>query len=531
MHQIFHGGRVYTGDESMPNAQGFVIEDGRLIAVGTDDEVLAQRRPDSQITHLGGAFVMPGFVDVHLHPFLSGREELFELNFPIGANVDEIIESVAGYIASGAVEPGAWVVGSPWASDLLEQVNTPASLAKLDAVSGDHPVVLTDDSHHDRWVNSLAMELAGITDNVTGVLVEKAVLPISKLLAEESPLTPEQEKAAYKRGIEVANSYGITAFQDAAVSKQIMRAVHSLDTAGELGSWVVSSMTINDETLGFDPIGDELVFDGEQFRSRHHRPDFVKIFLDGVPPTRTGAFIEPYLPDDLHGHHHRGQTLFDPAELVDWLRRVAKVGLSAKIHCTGDASVHAVLNAVEVLRAEGFTETRYQVAHGQFVLPSDIPRFAQLGVDADISPFIWTPGPIPEAIKLVLPAERASQMQPNRALLDSGALLATGSDWPVAPIPNPWVGIEGLVTRQDPSGQYPGSLWPEQAITLTEAIATYTSACAKSMGLESECGSLSVGKSADFIILDRDPFAIDPSDLAEVRVEETWFAGRRVFGG
>lgn len=529
MHQIFHNGRVHTVDSALPDARGFVVDDGRITAIGSDDDVLAHTRDDTEVIDLGDAFVMPGFVDVHNHHFVSGREELFELRLPLGADVADIIAAIAAHVASGEVAPGAWIAGSPWASDALDSINTPESLAQLDAASGGHPVVLTDDAHHNRWANTAAMTLAGITDSATGVLFEAAGLPVAALHTEASALTAEQERAASRRGIDELHAFGITAFQDAGVSTQIMRALSSLDAEGQLDAWVVSSMLVNDEIFGFDAIGNDLIFDGEQYRSRHHRPDFVKIFLDGVPPTQTGAFIEPYLPDGLHADHHCGQTLLDPALLLDWLRRAAQAGLSAKVHCTGDASVNAVINAVEVLRAEGFTDTRYQVAHGQFVLDTDIARMAALGVDADISPFIWTPGPISEAIKQVLPAERAGRMQPVRDQIDAGVTVAGGSDWPVSPSPNPWEGIEGLVTRQDPSGAYPGTLWAEQAISLAEAIEVFTLAGALSMGLADECGSLSVGKSADFIVADRDPFAMDPHDLADIRIEATWFAGRQVF--
>ncbi len=533
MQTIVHGARIWTVDDTAPWGEALAVEDGRITAVGTDAEVLATAGEGAEIIDLDGAFVLPGFADVHNHHFVSGREALFELGIPIGADLGGIVAAVAGYIRdkeqTGELEPGGWVVGSPWASDVLEQVNTPAALARLDAVSAGHPVVLSDDAHHNRWANSAAMAAAGITGNPTGVLFEAEGLPVSRAAQEAVTLSPAEEQAASKHAIGMLHSFGITAFQDAGVSTQIMRALHALDTAGDLDAWVVSSMLVNDEIFGTDPVGDALVFDGERFRSAHHRPDFVKIFLDGVPPTRTGAFIEPYLPDDLHAAHHCGQTLLDPDLLLDWLRRTAEVGLSAKIHCTGDASVHAVLGAVEALRAEGFTTTRYQVAHGQFVLDSDIPRFAQLGVDADISPFIWTPGPISEAIKLVLPPERAERMQPVRSQLDAGVIVAGGSDWPVSPTPNPWEGIEGLVTRQDPGGRYPGALWPEQAITRAEAIRVFTLGSATSMGLGAECGSLSVGKSADFAVLDRDPFTVEASELADIRVEQTWFAGTRVF--
>jgi predicted amidohydrolase YtcJ len=190
-----------------------------------------------------------------------------------------------------------------------------------------------------------------------------------------------------------------------------------------------------------------------------------------------------------------------------------------------------VLDAVRQVRIAGHDGPRYQVAHGQFVDPADVPRFAELAVAADISPSLWFPGVIPEAIRAVLPAERAAQMAPNRALLDAGALLAGGSDWPVAVSPNVWEAVYGLVTRSDPTGHFPGTLWPEQAISREEASTCYTTACAEAMGLADVCGSLTSGRSADFVVLSDDPFTADLDALPKVSTRETWFAGRQVFAG
>lgn len=535
---ILTGARVYTADPARPWAEAIAVTGGRITAVGTDAEVAELAGPRTERRALDGAFLMPGLVDVHNHHAIAGQEDLFELRLPLGAHLDGIADAVRAY--ADGLPADAWIVGGPWASDRLGEIDTAEGLALLDAAAGGRPVMLSDDSHHNRWASSRAMELAGIVagdDGVsldaagrpTGVLIEAAGIPVAQAHRAVGALTAEQDRAASRRGVAMLSEYGITAFQDAGVSTQTLEALRALDTDGELDAWVVTSMLVNDEIFGHDVIGEALVFGGERFRTEHHRPDFVKIFLDGVPPTRTGAFLEPYLPDELHGDHFHGDTLLDSAELTDWLRRVAEVGISAKIHCTGDASVHAVLNAVETLRGEGFTETRYQVAHGQFVHPDDIPRFAALGVSADISPFIWVPGPIVEAIREVLPRDRADRMQPNRSLIDAGAIVAGGSDWPVSASPNAWEGIHGLVTREDPSGEYPGTLWPEEAITLDEAIAVFTINAAEAMGLAEETGSLEVGKSADFVLLDRDPFAHPANELVRTRVDETWFAGRRVF--
>ncbi|MBC9953358.1 amidohydrolase [Leucobacter sp. cx-42] len=534
---ILTNGRIYTANTAQPWAEAIAITAGRVLAVGSATEIAGYATSQTEVRELDGAFVMPGLVDVHNHHFLAGKTDLYELAIPVGATLDDIIAAVREYAST--VPADAWITGGPWASDRLDAVNSRDALERLDEAASGRPVSLADDSLHNRWANTRAMELAGIDAaqpgvlcdgaDPTGVLLEAAALPVSLAAEAQGALTAAQEREASRRGIEILSSFGVTAFQDAGVSTHILEALRTLDAASELNAWVVSSMLVNDEIFGYSEIGDDLVFAGERFRTEHHRPDFVKIFLDGVPPTRTGAFLEPYLPDDAHGAHFHGETLLSHDELGDWLRRVAEAGLSAKIHCTGDASVHTVLNVVEELRNEGITNTTYHVAHGQFVHPDDIPRFARLGVVADISPFIWVPGPIAEAISEVLPRERATQMQPNRSLFNAGAIVAGGSDWPVSPSPNAWEGIHGLVTREDPTGAYPGTLWPEQAITLDEAIRAFTINGATAMGLDAETGSLEVGKSADFVLLDRDPFAQPERELVQTKVRETWFAGRKVF--
>jgi predicted amidohydrolase YtcJ len=186
------------------------------------------------------------------------------------------------------------------------------------------------------------------------------------------------------------------------------------------------------------------------------------------------------------------------------------------------------LDAVATVRAAGHTETRFHIAHGQYIAEEDLPRMAELGVVADISPALWFPGVIIDAICTCLPRDRAERIQPNRSLLDLGVLLAAGSDWPVMPSPNPWPGIQGLVTRADPSGHAPGTLWPEQALSVPEALLAYSLGAAQAMGADDVAGSLEAGKSADFVVLDRNPLAVPVTEIAATTVQQTWFAGRRV---
>ncbi|WP_448003729.1 amidohydrolase [Agromyces bauzanensis] len=541
---IITNAAITTLDAGTPEAEAFAVRDGMIIAVGDAAAVDAHRGDGTVVHDLGGARVLPGFVDVHNHHIIAGQADLFELVFGVTASFDEIVETVRRKAAT--LGPDEWVIGGSWGSTLAGTFSSPEARRCIDEAAGGRPVTLGDDSHHNRFANTRALELAGITRDSqsvgggvivrdpktgepTGLLLEEAGIPVADAIARTQRLSDEQLAQSSKRAIDILHRYGITAFQDAGASTNVLGALKSLDDRGELQAWTVSSMMVSDPVLGFSPVGDELIAQGERYRSTHHRPDFVKIFLDGVPPTRTAAFLEAYLPDHEHGAHHRGQTSFTPDELEGWLMKTAEAGLSAKIHCTGDAAVRVALDAVEKVRAAGFDGVKYQIAHGQFVHADDRPRFAALGVAADISPFLWFPGVIPTAIAEVRQGDIGSEIQPNRDLIDAGALVAGGSDWPVSESPNPWEGIHGLVTRSDPYGNFPGTLGPDQAISLEEAIAVFSINAARAIGVDDVTGSITVGKSADFVVVDRDPFAIDPDTLVQTTVTETWFAGEQVY--
>ena len=538
---IVTGAVIRTADRTNPVVEAFAVRDGRILALGSVADVERFRGRRTTTLEVGDAAVYPGFVDVHNHHALAGRTDLFELSLPQALTLDEILDRVRDKAAS--LPQDAWIVGGAVPTTLLPMLANTASRLRLDEAAGGRPVVLVEDSRHNRWANTRALELAGITgDSIpdsgvtmldpddatpTGVLLEAAGIPVQEAYDRSGGLTPAQHAAASRRGVELLNSFGITTFQDAGVSIEILQALADLDREGELNAWVVSSLLINDEIFGFDPIGEPLIACGEEFRTAHHRPDFVKIFLDGVPPARTASFLEPYPADAAHGAHFHGETTMTFEELAGWLRAVAARGLGAKVHCTGDGSARLVLDVAEALRGEGVT-TPIQIAHGQFLADSDIPRLRALDVSADISPFIWYPGVIPQALADVL-GERAEHSQPNRALIDSGALVAGGSDWPVSESPNTLEGLQGLVTRADPLGRAPGVLWPEQAITAEEALEVFTINAATAMGLAADTGSLAVGKSADFVVLAGDAIAGPAEEIVHTEVISTWFAGREVY--
>ena len=308
-----------------------------------------------------------------------------------------------------------------------------------------------------------------------------------------------------------------------------LQALSALDAKGELTAWCVASLPAHQPLMGTDVFGDELIARREEFRSRHVRPDSVKIFMDGVPTTKTASMIEPYTPDQLYGCCFRGEALVSIPELARWIAKCEKHGLSTKnsLRRRRRGSRHTGRNQRRALLQR--TRRMHQIAHAGFIDPADIPRFKSLDVIADLSLIIWYPSPIIEAIQAAIPEKRSSRYWPNRDLLEAGVLMAAGSDWPVVSNPDPWLGIEGMVTRQNPRGGSPGALWPEQALDLADVIEIYTGNAARATGLDVLTGTIEAGKSADLIILDRNLFEIPSDELAEHRVLSTYFEGELVF--
>ena len=429
-------GVIDTLDHAHSRVASLAVKAGKVHSIGLAAEAAAG--PGTTVVDLDGGYVMPGLLDVHNHHMVAGQMDLFELNEAPTKTLDELLIAVADQ--ANRLAQDQWVIGGSWGSGLLNELNSPDALARFDAATSGRPAVLKDDSKHNRWANSRALELSSIGEGTpdpeggqimrdpsgraTGVLIEAGGILVEQTLARLQPMSTKDLARAAERGIEILHSYGVTGFQDAAASLQLMQALKELDDAGNLQAWVVTSMQANDFIFGTTPLGEGIIAHRDELRSEHHRPDFIKIFLDGVPPAGTAAFIEPYLSGVGFPECHCGGTTMAPAELERWLMSTAERGISAKIHCTGDASVRLVLDTVAKVRAAGHTEPKYHIAHGQFVHEQDIPRFAELDVTADISPSLWFPGVIAEAIATVLPADRASKMQPNRSLLDAGARVA-----------------------------------------------------------------------------------------------------------
>lgn len=538
-------GRIYTVDKAQPWVSAIAIKAGRIVAVGSDADVRAYAGDVAKVIDLQGKMAMPGIIDIHTHIMMGGQAELFELRFPNKISLDGICDRVRD--AASKAKPGEWIIGGPWGADQLTELNNSVALAKLDAASLGHPVLLRDETLHNRWVNSEAMRICGITNNseapvngefprdpgtghLTGMMIEAA----SGIVEREAvaSFTEEMGRASARQGISTLNSYGVTAFLDAATMQPALAALKGLDDRGELTAWAAASMPCVEPAFMFGMAGEELFDIAENYRSRHVFPDFVKVFLDGVPGAKTAAFHEPYVEDPIHGCCFRGSTMLTVPELIQWVGICEERGLAVKIHCAGDAAVSQALDAIEVVQTfnGGPSGLRHHIAHASYIHPDDIKRFGELDVAADLSPMMWYPTNFLEGHKEAMGEARAVRFWPNRALHEAGALLAGGSDWPVIENPDPWNGIEGMITRENPSGAYKGTaLWPDQKISLETAIEIFTINSAHVLGLENEIGSIEVGKSADIIVLSQNLFEIPAHDIADTKVLTTYFEGRPIF--
>jgi len=542
---VLRHGAIYTVNPRQPWVEAVAIRDGIYVAIGDDGDVDAWVGPDTEVVDLQGAMAMPGINDAHQHPLDGGYERLFGCNFSPALAFDAMLDAIRAHASRCA--PGDWIVGGAWGSQHLGLLATSDALRALDEASDGHPVYLRDDTYHNRWVNSAAMGLAGIgreTPSPAGgeIVKDPASGEPSGLLKEFPafgaierlipPRTPERLAQAAAASLRLNNELGITAIHEAYSGEGYLEAWTGLDHEQGLSAWLVGSLPIVPAQTGIGN-GDELLVMQERYRTARVRPDFAKLFLDGVPPARTSLFLEPYLEDAEHGADFRGPVNHQLEQLSEMLVEVDRLGFPIKLHATGDGSVRLALDAIdEVRRHNGDGGPRHLIAHASFIDPADIPRFKALNVVADQSPMFWFPTGAWHAIAAVVGRERAERFWPIRDLLDSGAHLAGGSDWPAGQdSPNPWIGIEGMVTRRNPLGEMPGVLWPEQAVDLATALRLYTRDSADAMGLGETTGSIEPGKSADLIVLDRHLFEVPVERVHGTRVERTYFQGRLVHVG
>ncbi len=542
---VFTGGAVFTADTVRSRASFVAVTGDRIVAVGPDvrSEVSEHVGPNTRVVDLAGRMLVPGFQDAHVHPVWGGLD-LLRCDLAPYSTSSEYLAAIARYAAAHPADD--WVLGGGWSMSAFPG-GTPLA-AELDRVVPDRPAFLPNRDGHGAWVNSRALDRAGITKDTpdpvdgrierdsqgapTGTLHEGAMALVSRLLPSESP---ERMLAALKLGQQYLHSFGVTAWQDAIIGSygdagDPAESYVAAAKSGELTGRVVGALWW-DRSRGLEQIP-ELIDRRERLSVGAFRATSIKIMQDGVAENFTASMLEPY--GDGHGHpsDNSGISFVAPTLLNEAAAQLDAAGFQLHFHAIGDRAVRECLDAVEhALGRNGRNDNRHHIAHLQVVHPDDVPRFRQLDVTANMQS-LWA-ALEPQMVELTLPflgQPRSSWQYPWGDLLRAGAMLAAGSDWSVS-TPDPFaaihVAVNRIAHRDIAEGEY-GVFLPEQRIDLATAITAYTAGSARVNHLD-ETGRIRVGALADLAVLDRDPFDGAPEDIGSTRVVETFVGGRSVY--
>jgi predicted amidohydrolase YtcJ len=537
---LFCNGTVFDGQRFLPAGTDVRVRAGRIAAVGGP----GQAAGSADVVDLDGGTLLPGFIDAHVHPVFAG-DQLRHCDLTGVTTIGGYLDLIAAYALA---HPGdGWITGGGWSMEAFPG-GVPTA-ADLDAVVPDRPVYLPNRDGHGAWVNTRAMNLAGIDaatlDPADGRIERDAAgVPVGMLqegaTALVSRLLPAASDADWYEALLAGQarllSFGITGWQDAIVghlhgSGDPLPAYLRAAQDGSLLANVVGALWW-DRDRGLEQLP-ELLDRRSSGREGRFRPTSVKMMLDGVAENHTAAMLEPYLDSGGCQTDVDGLDFIDPAQLARYVTTLDREGFQVHFHALGDRAVRLALDAVAAARrANGDTGNRHHLAHLQVVHPDDVARFAQLSATANIQP-LWAAHE-PQMDELTIPflgARRAGWQYPFRSLAEAGASLCAGSDWPVSS-PDPLLGAHVAVTRTAPGARGqdgPGPFLPEQRLGLPDILAAYTSGSARVNGLESVTGAVRAGLDADFAVVDADLGRIADHQIGAAVVRQTWIRGRLVY--
>jgi predicted amidohydrolase YtcJ len=538
---LFLGATVETiAPIAGPAPDALAVTDGRIAAVGMRADLEQLIGATTRVIRLDGETLLPGFQDAHIHPV---QGELTAMQCDLGElSLDQFDAAIRAYAAQHPDRE--WIVGAGWS--VTDFPDAAPRSADLDALVPNRPAFLWSRDGHSAWVNSRALDLAGISaatnDPVGGLIVrgpdgspsgtlrEGAMSLVEELLP---PMGVEEHAAALASVQRRLHALGITAWQDASVydtgaCARQLEAYRAAAEAGSLEARVVAAL-FWDPRHGVEQV-DGFVEQRAAASIGRLSAGTVKIWVDGVIEGLTAAMLDPYL--DEHGEltDSRGMALVPPEPLREAVIALDRAGLQVHLHAIGDAAVRSALDAIEAARhANGPSDMRHHIAHIQLIHPTDLPRFAALGATANMQP-IWAchePTMDQRTIPFLGP-ERTSWQYPFASLQRHGARLAGGSDWPVTSA-NPMLEIEVAMTRVNQSTRSGDPFLPDERLSLDQALAAFSIGSAYVNQLDAETGSLEVGKLADLALLDRNLRGPRTGPIGDAKVLATWVEGLEVF--
>jgi predicted amidohydrolase YtcJ len=523
---IITNANIWTVDKAHPKAQAIAVLGDRIVAVGSNAEVDVWRGEHTRVIDAKGHLLLPGFNDAHVH-FVSGGSQLDRVQLNDATSAEEFVHRIADQAKKMA--KGEWMLGGDWDETKWNPAQLPAK-ELIDAVTPDTPVFIARYDGHMSLANSLALKLAGVTaqtpdppggvivrdaqGNPTGALKDAATDLVDKVIPD---MSYDQRLHAVKRALEHAARLGVTSVQDMDPDYADIAVYSELLDRGELTTRIYAAPLITQ-------VDDQVKISVRRaFGSPYLRIGALKAFADGSLGSGTAYFFEPFgvqpqtrglLSDEMQ-----------PLSLMrDRMMKADAAELQLCTHAIGDQGISIILDLYsEIARAHGDADRRWRIEHAQHMAAKDFDRFAQLKVIASMQPYHaiddgrWAESRIGH--------DRASRTYAFRTFLDHGVRLAFGTDWDVAPL-NPMFGLYAAVTRATLDGKNPGGWFPEQKLTVQEAVEAYTMGSAYAEFQEKDKGSITPGKFADMVVLSDDVFSIAPEKIRDVKVLQTIVGGK-----
>ena len=526
--------RVYTVNPQQAWADAIAVRGDKILAVGDKTKIEAYRGKATKTIDAQGRLVLPGFTDCHIH-FMDGSLGLTRVDLNGAGTVAEIQKRVKAYADSHAKEP--WIQGMGWTYPTFKPTGLPDKKI-LDDVVADRPIYLVAFDGHSSWANSKALAMAGIDRNTpdpangkivrdekgeaTGALKEAA----GDLIDAKIPKPTRSERLdALRKGIHEANKAGLVRVHSAGQDFEYLDLYNDLRKSGELTLRFYIAYFLNPP--GLTPAISQQIEDARrQYNDSWISGGVVKTMLDGVVEAHTAAMLDPYSDDPSQS----GKLFWDPDQYQATVATLDSRGLQIFTHAIGDKAVRLALDAYQKAADVNKTkDARPRIEHIETISAQDIDRFGKLGVVASMQPLHSYPDEDTLSIwARNIGPERATRPWVWRSIEQKGGVLAFGSDWPVVTL-NPWPGVQTAVTRQTSEGEPVGGFVPQQRLSLDDTIRAYTLGAAFAGRREKTEGSLEAGKVADFIVLDRDLFKIEPSEIGKTEVMLTVVGGKVVY--
>jgi predicted amidohydrolase YtcJ len=523
---VIVNGHVYTVDAKQPKAEAVAVAGDRIVAVGSDKEIRRWIGPNTRTIDAHGHTVMPGFIDSHVH-FVDGGASLSSVQLKDAATPEQFTARIGAYART--LEPGEWVLEGEWDNDRWG--GELPTRAWIDRVTPRNPVFIERYDGHMALANSLALKLAGVTKqtkapaggeivrdaagNPTGIFKDAALALVDKAI----PPSTERLRRSILAALAEARKDGVTSVDDISLAPHV-RMYQRLREAGKLTARIYCITPMPDwQSLAREGI--EANFGNDWIRL-----GAVKGFADGSIGSRTALMFEPYT-DQPNNRGLMNQMMYPKGNMLRMALGADKAGLQIAVHAIGDRANRIMLDVYsQVEKEDGPRDRRLRIEHAQHLRPQDFDVFAGLDVIASVQPYHaiddgrW--------VEARIGHERARTSYAYGMLLKHGVRLALGTDWPVAPL-NPILSVYAAVTRATLDGKHPGGWFPENKLTLEQAIYGYTMGSAYAQFSENEKGSLTPGKLADIVVLDRDLFAIPAARIKDAHVRETIVGGKVVY--